>query len=602
MGPHGQRSQIGGHAVWFRILLLVLIVTSVPRATGDGGEYLAMALDVGGFSGPWLSPEDAARVRPALSAVDGVRDWDPASFAHASRDGTGDYVHFWFYSALAAPFVRVATAVGLNPVYGFAALNLLLLSIAFGVALPRLGPALTWLLFAGPVLWWLDKPHTEVFTFALLSSSMVLILDAPGRAIAAAGVAAVQNPPIAILIPGALLALALTRPRRLRSAGVWAGVAGAAAVFGIHVLYYLFRHQTPFLLLGATRRAQPTLPELLVVPFDTNLGLFPAFPALAVLVLIAVLAIVWRPRAWWAPDVLLALMALPVFLISFAQTTNVHHGGTPGLSRYAVWLIPLTMPLLRAARAAVPDWFETVAIVAAVPSVVVSIVMFHPRHPDNYREPTALAQFLWTQFPALDNPLPEIFADVMTPGAEPTLPIATPTCEKVLLVGRGEAQGMWPMPCYPAEVPLACRTPDALCYANLTPEGYRFVPTRDPAGPRFKFARERTWNRTAEAPVRKLYDEVGWQALRWTDPRVSAIRNRRGMEFIRSLERIDRLVVVAARTQADAQIDVRLLGKATGRLIDPETGVQIGQVAFKGGDIETVHLPANRSVVVLVVR
>ncbi len=74
------------------------------------------------------------------------------------------------------------------------------------------------------------------------------------------------------------------------------------------------------------------------------------------------------------------------------------------------------------------------------------------------------------------------------------------------------------------------------------------------------------------------------------------------MEFIRSLERIDRLVVVAARTHADAQIDLRLLGKATGRLIDPETGAQIGQVALQGGNIETVHLPANQSVVVLVVR
>ena len=39
------------------------------------------------------------------------------------------------------------------------------------------------------------------------------------------------------------------------------------------------------------------------------------------------------------------------------------------------------------------------------------------------------------------------------------LPFATTRCEKVLLVGRGDLQGMWPMPCYPAEVPPQCREP-----------------------------------------------------------------------------------------------------------------------------------------------
>jgi hypothetical protein len=371
------------------------------------------------------------------------------------------------------------------------------------------------------------------------------------------------------------------------------------------MLYYAVRHDTPFLLLGATRRAWPSLTEVAVVPFDTNLGLFPGFPAFALLVLVALLAIVWRPRVWWTPDVLLSAIVLPMFLVSFTQTTNVHHGGTPGLSRYGVWLIPLAMPWLRAARDVSTGWLNTLSVAAAVPSVVACALIFHPRHPDNYREPTALAQFLWTRHPRLTNPLPEIFGDVLTPGIEPTLPIATASCEKVLLVGRGDAQGMWPMPCYPAEVPPECRTPEALCYANLTADGYRFSPTRDPAGPRFKFARDRTWSRAAEPGVRKILEGLDWQTLRSPDSRdMASVASSRGIAMLRSLEGTDRAFVVVAGTAAEPEIEFRLPARMSGRLIDPETNTELGAVrpTVSAGERFPLRLPANRSVVVVVLR
>jgi hypothetical protein len=36
----------------------------------------------------------------------------------------------------------------------------------------------------------------------------------------------------------------------------------------------------------------------------------------------------------------------------------------------------------------------------------------------HYREPTWLAHTLWTRYPPLTNPLPEIFADVLSPRVE----------------------------------------------------------------------------------------------------------------------------------------------------------------------------------------
>ena len=41
-------------------------------------------------------------------------------------------------------------------------------------------------------------------------------------------------------------------------------------------------------------------------------------------------------------------VALVVGLLTFAQTPNVNHGGTPGPSRYGLWLMPLAIPALRA--------------------------------------------------------------------------------------------------------------------------------------------------------------------------------------------------------------------------------------------------------------
>jgi len=69
-----------------------------------------------------------------------------------NRDGRRDFVHFWFYGWLASPFVWLADESGLNPVYAFTLLNLILLGLALRVALPRVGLPACLLLFGGPIL------------------------------------------------------------------------------------------------------------------------------------------------------------------------------------------------------------------------------------------------------------------------------------------------------------------------------------------------------------------------------------------------------------------------------------------------------------------
>ena len=182
----------------FVIYLVALVAGSWPRSVGDGGEYLAMSLNLGETGRPWLTDADIARVQAETASVPVLENWDIRGSTKTSpRYGTHDFVHFWFYSAAAQPFVSLARGLGASPIYGFAALNVGLLVLAFWVALPRLGGWLTWLVFAGPVIWWADKAHTEPFTFSLLTIAVLLLEEAPVWAVLAAGVAATQNPPIA---------------------------------------------------------------------------------------------------------------------------------------------------------------------------------------------------------------------------------------------------------------------------------------------------------------------------------------------------------------------------------------------------------------------
>jgi hypothetical protein len=165
-----------------------------------------------------------------------------------------------------------------------------------------------------------------------------------------------------------------------------------------------------------------------------------------------------------------------VFLASFAQATSLNTGGTPGIARYGLWLIPLAIPLLHEAEEVL-----SVRILApiALVSCALSLAEFHPARPVAYLAPTRLASFLWDRHPRLDNPPPEIFFERlahvpsrMAPGESlPRIaPIATTSCSKLLIIA-----GAAPVACpLPQPIPPQCTPPGAYCYANRSSAGYTF--------------------------------------------------------------------------------------------------------------------------------
>jgi len=304
-------------------------------------------------------------------------------------------------------------------------------------------------------------------------------------------------------------------------------------------------------------------------------------------------AMAWLGARHWrqlvSADVGIAAVASVAFLYSFAQTGNNHHGATPSLTRYALWFIPLAIAVWK------PWWrlagrlgHRTLAVAAAA-SAVISIFGFHPAVGDGQREPTWLASWLWTRHPGWNNPLPEVFAETLL-GAEPMrTPATTPACEKVLVSPGPEGEGVWPVPCFPAELPPQCAVPGALCYANRRGAVYDFVvapgrnaqPRREP---------DRAWPTSSEPHVRKLFLEYGWSELVDEDTPLSVLRAQHDVRVAR-FGNDQRFIMVVRPSGPAPELHLRSALPLRGTLVDATTGTELMALSHAGPAAELWRLP-----------
>ncbi len=583
-------------------LAFCLIAGSPPRLIGDGREYLAQAIEFASFHGPAFRPTDIPHIQSELSRFDpALASWDIWSSTIEDVNRGRVFLHFWFYALLAAPGVWLADVLGAPPTFAFTALNLLLFGAALWVALPRVGPAGCILLFAGPIVWWIDKAHTEVFTFALLMITFALMRDRPLWSMLAAGAAATQNPPIAILIPMVLVAAVVRDRSAMTNRRVIAGAAAATALALLHPVYTYTHHGRLSLLLEQARSGIPHFQTLSAVVLDPTLGLIGNFPFFLIVLLGGVLTLMWRSRRHvLREDVVIPIAAAAIFLFSFSRTTNMHHGGTPSLSRYALWLIPLAVPLLSALQHNSGIGWSRFLRSAAFCSALISIVAFHPSVPQNSREPTWLATFLWTRYPAWNNPLPEVFIETNLHVDEPRVPVATSGCEKILIAGGDVDRGVWPSPCYPASLPAECETAGVLCYANLRDRQYQFVRVRDTTVDPAAVRRDAVWPGNALTHVRRLYDAWDWSGIH--SGTLNVVRQAVHVS-IESLGSDNRFILVLRDPGEGAVIRLRPATPLHGVLIDAVTGQTLRSVDYEGEPgLMTIDLPHDSRILLLAMR
>jgi hypothetical protein len=384
-----------------------------------------------------------------------------------------------------------------------------------------------------------------------------------------------------------------------RNRRFWTGACIGSAIALLHPAYYGCRWglPTPQLLQGTHARI-PTLQEFGAVLWDPNIGVLFHAPLLVLTLLAAVIAVaVSASRRLVDPAVWLAAAGAGIFLVAFAQTTNVNNGGTPGMSRYAIWLIPLTIPIFQLATAASPSsrrWF----VLLSLASCLWSIVAFQPRRPESYCAPTRIASILWTRWPALNNPHPEIFVERLWGGELGLAPVATPGCAKVLLIG-----GQWPVPCDPQSSPSACDRSDALCYANRNPDGYDFVQVTPPYGASTLPRQEAwVWNPASRPQIEGMLQRMRRRDLRLVRPSTpgAMVRAAHGVSWTYGLQSDDQLLVFVSEPRNGASLTLRLPGTMVGSLLDPHTGndIQTIRIDTRPWELTRLNLPHRPAVVV----
>ena len=361
---------------------------------------------------------DAAQAASGTAPLQPSRETYGGELPHrfvGAPDGRLYADHFWLYSLAAYPAKRVLRAVGAPEFNALVVTNVVMFSLAVAAVLlagrggwsRRLAWAL--LLVATPVTWYLTFTGVEVFCWALVTVALVALdRDFYGRAALAAGLAAAQTPPLAILAATPVLIAAWR--------GHWGGAARAAAgasVSGLSAAYYLLYFGQPSLLTRTnTDIGLVSISRTASLLFDLNIGLLPYVPVLLGAAAWALARHLGRRDAR-AVGVGLALAGL---LVAVQVQVN-WNSDARGMHRYLVWMLPILAWLV------VEAWEgrgRRVIIGAAVVSSG-AILLFDPPGPANWLEHRALARRVMRDAPALYNPVHETFFERSAHGEPPPL-------------------------------------------------------------------------------------------------------------------------------------------------------------------------------------
>lgn len=615
-------------------VVIALVACSTPRRVGDGLEYIVTALNLSAGRPPASSEADRAALAPEIGRWDGAPPVSTLLWPDlVGADGRQDTPHVWLYPLLVAPWLWATDALSLHPNYAFTIVNVLCLGAAWVALRSRASLWVTLLVCASPIVWWADKAHTEAFLFSLLVVAFCLARHGRASALAVAGVAAAQNPGLLVAWP--ILLTEVLRFRRTTEPwrAIWQMSATGVGTVALVAGYNWSRHGRLSPLAAWTAARVPSLPEWLAPIADLNIGLVATAPVTA-LALAVFCARAWHrqtapnvcggPRGSQGPGVSYTLAALgcAAVLTVVAQSTNINHGGTSGLSRYALWLLPMTLPVLfhlstdprGAAAADSPDGVDRrtertptrrepwLLRALCLVSAVASIVAFRPSLPEVYRYPSPVATWAWTTWPTLDHPAAEVFAERVSHTEPATLPTSTHGCSKVLLF-----EGSWPVPCLPrGSLPEACRRPRALCYASLSPSGTSVTATTPAVFPHV--VADRRWSDADEfmPALQRAFAEVSGHELQRTgvgDPG-GAVRALAGAPWAWALQSDRALLVFLPSARVGASVTLRTAAGLRGTLRNLTRDRVERDLDAPGdaGEVWSVNVPASDDAFAIVLR
>lgn len=636
----------------FAVGCVLLIAGSTPRRVGDGVEYWAMAEQLAALSRPSASRGDLSRLERDTQRIGGGFDQSPLRFPElVAADGRQDFPHFWLYSLVNVPALWVVKAIDVHPAWAFTITNVALLAIAFVVVAQHASIVWSLLLLGGPLIWWVDKAHGDVFTLSLVAMACACWRRAPAWTLWLLAIAAAQNP---VMMPvWALVAvLAVSRAATYQGRRTTAGLVGGGVMLAVPLAYYQMRLQVWSPLVGYTHPAMPSVRTVVSLLIDPNIGLVPNAPFVVIAVVAAMIVALFEGvslRGSWR-EWLMTIGAWTILLAGYAQSVNMNHGATPSVNRWTLWLTPWPMLIALAIRRSANtnaantnaadsstadsntadsntadshaaaashrrsrSHIDVLLVGLAVANTIWAVWFFRPSQPEVYRYPTPLAAWMWTHAPEWYAPAPEIFAERVSHREPAVVPVAWEGCTMMLLI-----DGEWPAPCVPTTpTPAACAGPDRLCYAippsSSMPSSSPISSSPIPSGTSTGAGGDA---RTTFIPLGDAGFGITRALHRWPGnrPFVVALRTRLARDpalrpdegndtAVRAADHIawtsvwrspSSFVIYVEDASADALIRMRLDADQRGVLIDLDTNTELAAlaVARSAGQPASLELPA----------
>ena len=415
--------------VFVFVLMFGISTQDKPRRIGDGSEYYLMYYAFSADHTPWASDKAFAAYDELfksnrveyLASVDGMRTFLPALVKPEGRD----FPHFWFYSFLAyicsVPFL-VLGHIGASS--AFVLLHSVLLSIMFCIAYRYykfLGLIVaTIFTFFSPLLWFTNKLHTELFTFALCMSGVMLVHKKKylvGSLFFA--IASTQNLSFALV---AFIPFCYGIIHNIRKRYSFVDLVLIFVIAGLvlmHPVYYLYRIgvYTPQVLVGGANLGV-NLGNWYVWFIDPDVGLFANWP-LGFLQILAIIPLLFFSRKYrdilnlnWFEALFLTLF-LCLNIYAHSSTTNLNSGGTVDIARYAIWYIPILLPFSIALIAYIAQrrLLLIIGIALLIPLAILNVSQYSISRNEEYLSPTSLSHFVQKHMSWLYNPPAEIFAE-----------------------------------------------------------------------------------------------------------------------------------------------------------------------------------------------
>lgn len=441
-------------------IFLPFFLSSKPIRVGDGSEYYALSLAWKSTNKPFMTEASWAEYNQLYELQKIIRLNDVKFlkniYSPLSLGSEKEFPHFSFYSFCAAIIAKVVSIFGIQIFihHAFLIFHWLLFASMLIIARRCFGweglLAAFLLTFLSPISWYFDKVITEFFTYCVTVIAVIFFLKK--RYLCSAlflSLASTQNISFAAISIFVIGIDFINRRKKNYSFFETILFMSTVGFSLINPIYYFSRYGVinPLLYMGG--KIGENFRYLFIWLIDPDVGLFPNWPFGFVLLLISCVLIFKNKPNQSKVYRYLLFMGFYIFISLVAQssTANLNSGGSPGISRYALWYLALFFPMLLYFLEKISTskniFINGTVVIFILLGSTISILFYKPTIDEYvaYINPSPISLFLQKNLPFIYNPPPEIFAERYSgvgesAGSINNAAIIGPDCHKILLMNQ----------------------------------------------------------------------------------------------------------------------------------------------------------------------